>query len=303
MKQFFQTTKKVIIGVYQDFTANDPVVYSAAIAFFTIFSMPSILFIIVSILEQIPSIEQSAIQETLSDQIDDLIGQKSSEQIESLLQAALLSDQGFLNTLTSIIILFISATAVFNFIQQGLNNIWEVKPKPKKGFLKFLKDRALSFGLIVVLGFLMLVFLIKDAVFGFFQNAIDSIFSSVTSEIMTIANFVLSFSVTMLIFTLLFKVLPDAKIKWRDALVGSFSTAILFTIGKYIIGILLNNMQITNAYDAAGSLVGILVWVFYSSIIVMIGGIFTKVYANRYGKEIRPTSTSVRIEKREIEKE
>jgi membrane protein len=303
MKQLFKTSKKVVVGVYEDFTANDPVVYSAAIAFFTIFSMPSILFIIVAILEKIPRVEQSAIQETLSEQTGDLIGQKSSEQIESLLQAAMLTEQGFLNTLTSIIILFISATAVFNFIQQGLNNIWEVKPKPKKGFLKFLKDRALSFGLIVVLGFLMLVFLIKDAVFGFFQNVINNLVSSITSEVMTVANFLLSFSVTMLIFTLLFKVLPDAKIKWRDALVGSFATAILFTIGKYVIGILLNNMKITNAYDAAGSLVGILVWVFYSSIIVMIGGIFTKVYANRYGKEIKPTSTSVRIEKREIEKE
>jgi membrane protein len=107
----------------------------------------------------------------------------------------------------------------------------------------------------------------------------------------------------MFIFALLFKVLPDAKIKWKDSWVGAFGTAILFSIGKYVIGLLLNNMQITNAYDAAGSLVGILVWVFYSSIIVMIGGIFTKVYANRYGKEIKPTSTSVRVEKREIEKE
>lgn len=303
MKKFFRTSKKVVWGVYQDFTTNDPVVYSAAIAFFTIFSMPSILFIIVSILEQIPTIEQGAIQNTLSQQIDDLMGEKASEQIETLLQAAMLSEQGFLNTLTSIIILFISATAVFNFIQQGLNNIWEVKPKPKKGFLKFLKDRALSFSLIVVLGFLMLVFLIKDAVFGFFQQLINNIVSVFTSEIMTIANFVLSFGVTMFIFALLFKVLPDAKIKWKDSWVGAFATAILFTIGKYVIGILLNNMQITNAYDAAGSLVGILVWVFYSSIIVMIGGIFTKVYANRYGKEIRPTSTSVRVEKREIEKE
>ena len=303
MNRFFRTTKKIVSGVYKDFTANDPVVYSAAIAFFTIFSMPSILFIIVSLLETIPSIEQGAIQSTLSEQIDDLMGQKASEQIETLLQTAMLSEQGFLNTLTSIIILFISATAVFNFIQQGLNNIWEVKPKPKKGYLKFLKDRALSFSLIVVLGFLMLVFLIKDAVFGFFQQLINNLVTSSTSEIMVIANFVLSFGVTMLIFALLFKVLPDAKIKWKDAWVGAFATAVLFTLGKYIIGILLNNMQITNAYDAAGSLVGILVWVFYSSIIVMIGGIFTKVYANRYGKEIRPTSTSVRVEKREIEKE
>ncbi len=302
MKQFFKTTKKITSGVYQDFTTNDPVVYSAAIAFFTIFSLPSILFIIVSLLEQIPRIEEGAIQSTLSGEIDDLMGDKASEQIETIMQAAMLSEQGFLNTITSIIILFISATAVFNFIQQGLNNIWEVKSKPKKGFLKFLKDRALSFSLIVVLGFLMLVFLIKDAVFGFFQQLIDNVVSELTSEIMTIANFVLSFGVTMLIFALLFKILPDAKIKWRDAWVGSFATAILFTIGKYVIGILLNNMKVTNAYDAAGSLVGILMWVFYSSIIVMIGGIFTKVYAYRYGKEIRPTSTSVRIEKKEIEK-
>ena len=302
MNRIFRTSGKVIKGVYKDFTNNDPVVYSAAIAFFTIFSMPSILFIVVALLEQIPSIEQSAIQDTISEQISDLIGEKSAEQIETLLKAAMFSEKGFLNTVTSIIILFISATAVFNFIQQGLNNIWEVKPKPKKGFLKFLKDRALSFSLIIILGFLMLVFLIKDAVFGFFRNAIDSLFTSITSEIMILANFVLSFAVTMFIFAMLFKVLPDAKIKWKDAWVGAFTTAILFSIGKYVIGILLNNMQITNAYDAAGSLVGILVWVFYSSIIVMIGGIFTKVYANRYGKEIRPTSTSVRVEKREIEK-
>lgn len=302
MKDFFKTAKKIVKGIIENFQATDPVVYSAAIAFFTIFSMPSILFVIVTVIGNIPMVEQSAIQDTLSQQINDLMGQESANQVERLLEIAMFSETGFLNIITSVIILFISATAVFNFIQQGLNNIWEVKPKPEKGFLKFLTDRLMSFSLIIILGFIMLVFLIKDTIFSFFSSIIDEIFTGITSEIMYVANFVLSFLVTTLIFGLLFKVLPDAKIKWKDAFVGAVGTAFLFSIGKYVIGLLLNNMEITNTYDAAGSLVGILIWIFYSSIIVMIGGIFTKVYANRYGKTVRPSKTSVFIEKKEIEK-
>ncbi|MGK7393189.1 MAG: YihY/virulence factor BrkB family protein [Candidatus Cyclobacteriaceae bacterium M3_2C_046] len=300
MKNFFRKSWKIIKEMKKEFGEKDPVVYSASIAFFTIFSMPSILMIIVNILSSV--LDRDKIIEQVSGQIEELIGPQSAEQVESVIKNAVLTGSGFFSTTLSIVILLISATVIFNFIQQALNNIWEVKPKPKKGFLKFLQDRLLSFSLIIILGFLMLVSLAKDAVFNLFRDTIEQYIGE-TSFIMTLANSLVSFAVTTAIFALVFKVLPDAKIKWRDVWVGALGTAILFTIGKYVIGIILGNMQITNTYDAAGSLVGLLLWVFYSSIVVMIGAIFTKVYANQYGKQIQPTKMSVRVKKEEIEME
>ena len=300
MKRTFKVIKKVVKEIKDHFSESDPVVYSAAIAFFTIFSMPSVLIIIVYSIGSIIGREQ--INERLIEQVENLIGPASAESVKTIIQNAGIAESGVFATILSIVILLISATAIFNFIQKALNNIWEVKPKPEKGFLKFLQDRVLSFSLIIVLGFLLLVSLAKDAVFNAIKDFINQYVTEFTSYIMIAGNFIVSFGITMLIFALTFKVLPDAKIKWKEVWVGSFATTILFTLGKYVIGIILSNMQVTNTYDAAGSLVGILIWVFYSSIIVLIGGIFTKVYAQQYGRDIEPSKTSVRVERKEIEK-
>lgn len=301
MKKFFKDAWDVIKRVPPQFQKGDPVVYSAAIAFFTIFSMPSILMIITYLASLIR--QEGAVKNELITQIESLVGQNTAQIVETVIQNATLSESGIPATLLSVVILLISATAIFNFIQKAMNSIWEVKPKPEKGFLKFLKDRVLSFSMIIALGFLMLVSLVIDTLFNVLRSFINEHFAAFASYLMSALNLIINFSIVIFVFLLVFKTLPDAKIRWRDSFVGALITGILFTLGKYIIGIILSQSNITNTYAAAGSLAGILVWVFYSSIILMIGAVFTKVYADQIGREIEPSPTSVRVVTKEIEKE
>lgn len=299
MSKFFRKVWLLIRETVKKFQDNDPVVYAAAIAFFTVFSLPSMLIIIVKAVGAF--ISQEEIQQNLAEQIEALIGPASAEEIITIIDNRALGDSGIFVSIIGIFFLLFSATVIFAFLQKALNSIWGVKPKPKQGALKFAQDRLLSFSIIIVLSFLMLVSLALDAILSFARNYVEALFSSYTVYVMDVANYFISLVVISGIFALIFKFLPDAKIRWRDVVVGAVVTGLLFTLGKYLIGLLLSNTNITTTYGAAGSLAGILVWVFYSSIIVLIGAMFTRVYASNIGKEIRPKKHSVRVETREVE--
>jgi len=299
MANFFKKVWLLIRETVHKFQDNDPVVYAAAIAFFTVFSLPSVLIIIVRILSSFVSKDE--IQQNIAEQIESLIGPASSEEIINIIENRALQSGGVLITIVGIFFLLFSSTVIFAFLQKALNAIWGVKPKPEKGALKFAKDRLLSFSIIIILGFLMLVSLALEAILSFARDYLESLFSSYTVYVMDVTNYFIALVVISGIFALIFKFLPDAKIRWRDVLVGALVTGLLFTLGKFLIGLLLSNTNITSTYGAAGSLAGILVWVFYSSIIVLIGAMFTRVYAANIGKEIEPKKHSVRIETREVE--
>lgn len=299
MVKFFQKVWLLIRETVKKFQDNDPVVYAAAIAFFTVFSLPSMLIIIVKFVGSILS--RKEIQQNLAEQIESLIGPASADEIVRIIENRAIGDSGFLVSTVGIFFLLFSATVIFAFLQKALNSIWGVRPKPKRGALKFAQDRFISFSIIIVLSFLMLVSLALEAILSFARNYIEELFSSYTVYVMDLTNYFISLVVIAVIFALIFKFLPDAKIRWRDVIVGSVVTALLFTLGKYLIGLLLSNTNITTTYGAAGSLAGILVWVFYSSIIVLIGAMFTRVYAANIGKEIRPKKHSVKVETREVE--
>jgi membrane protein len=299
MAKFFKKVWLLIRETVQKFQDNDPVVYAAAIAFFTVFSLPSVLIIIVRILSSFVSKDE--IQQNIAEQIESLIGPASAEEIISIIENRALQSSGILVTIVGIFFLLFSSTVIFAFLQKALNAIWGVKPKPEKGALKFAKDRLLSFSIIIVLGFLMLVSLALEAILSFARDYLEALFSSYTVYVMDVTNYFIALVVISGIFALIFKFLPDAKIRWRDVLVGAVVTGLLFSLGKFLIGLLLSNTNITSTYGAAGSLAGILVWVFYSSIIVLIGAMFTRVYAANIGKEIVPKKHSVRIETREVE--
>ena len=170
-----------------------------------------------------------------------------------------------------------------------------------KGIDEILKDRLLSFSLIIVLGFMMLVSLVIDAVLGVFREFISHLMSGFTYYIMMVLNYVITLGVVTVIFGLIFKFLPDAKIRWKDVSVGALVTAVLFTIGKALFGIVLSQTNIASTYGAAGSLAAILFWVFYSSIILLIGGAFTQVYATDFGKKITPNRHAIKVEMQEVE--
>ncbi len=286
MRERVQRLFKNAVKVFKE---QDPVVYAAAIAFFTLFSLPSVLIIIVQSVGTILSKEQ--IQDQLAGQISQFIGSASAEEILQIIENKSWKSSSLIGNIVSIIFLFISATAVFNFIQKALNSIWNVKPVPQKVVKRFFIDRLMSFSLIIVIGFLLLVTLVIDAALRIFKDFLYTIFTQdLGVYIVEGANIIISLIIISGIFALVFKFLPDAKLKWKDVAVGSLVTGVLFTLGKFGIGFLLSQTGITTTYGAAGSLAGILVWVFYSSILVLIGAIFTRVYAEEFGQNIQPQS-------------
>jgi len=300
MKQFFKDAWMLIRETAQKLQEQDPVMYAAAIAFFTVFSLPSVLIIIVQTLGTVLGTDQ--VRDQLANQVSGLIGAASTEEIINIMQNRGWDSSSLLVNIASIVFLLVSATVIFGFVQKALDAIWEVKPKPEKGLIKFLKDRLLSFSLIIVLGFLLLVSLVIDAVLSIFRNFLNSYFiNDYTVYIIQVVSGALSLVVISLIFALIFRFLPDAKVRWKDVTVGALVTGALFTVGKYLIGLLLANTRIASTYGAAGSLAGILVWVFYSSILVLVGAMFTRVYANKLGKRITPKKHSVRVITKEIE--
>ncbi|HYG37795.1 MAG TPA: YihY/virulence factor BrkB family protein [Cytophagales bacterium] len=299
MKKFFTNAWSIIKDINEKIQNNDPFSYSASIAYSTIFSLPAVLIIIIRITSYFYSDE--AVSGELYDQLSGFVGEKSSLTIQEAIKNASQSDVGVIATVIGIVTLLISATTVFLSIQNALNNIWGVKPKPQKGLLKLAINRLLSFAIVASMGFIMLVSFVIDAILVAFQKYIAEIFSDITAVLMQVINYSISLAVTTLIFAMIFKVLPDAKIKWRDVWTGAFATTVLFTAGRFLIGLYLGNSSIGSTYGAAGSIVIVLVWVYYSSFIMLLGAIFTQVFSHQRGRLILPTQQAVFLVKRELD--
>lgn len=300
-KRFLRVAKSVIKDTVQRFSAADPIVYSAAIAFFTLFSLPSILVIVVKVGGYLVGTQRVA-QEVYI-QVRDKIGEESASQVREILSGGFQGGSGIFSQTFSIILLLFTATVVFNFIKQALNSIWNVKPKPRKGVLKFAVDRMLSLLLIIALGVLIVASLLLDSLIALFANEFSNKLMGLMPYLIYGLNIVVSFAILTLIFGLLFKVLPDIRSPWKPIWVGALITAALFTLGKYIIGYIISSTDVSTTYGAAGSLAALLLWVFYSSVTVLLGAIFTKIYYLHRGYQVRPSENAVAIEVRELEKE
>ncbi len=296
MKQKLKHFFKVVKNMFSEFGESDPIIYSGAIAFFTIFAMPAILVLIIMTSGNI--FGEEAITGELSNQVNNLIGQKGAEQVENIVENARRSESGFLATIISIVTLFIAATTVFTILQTALNKIWRVKPNPKKEWLKMLKDRAVSFAIVISFGFLLAVSLTLDTLISAFASFIEDRLLGLSIYVVWLINFAISFGLLSLIFAAIFKILPDANIRWKDVWVGAIITALLFVGGKFLIGFLIGNSAITTSYGAAGSVIVILLWVYFSTIIVLLGAEITQVYAREAGQRIEPSGHAVRVDKK-----
>lgn len=290
---------RLIKGCFKKYQENDPVIYAAAIAFLTLFSLPSVLIIIIQV--GTPFLGEQDTRIELSDKVESLVGATSAEQIQRIIDNRRVGDSNPLTDLISVVFLLLSATVIFSFLKKALNAIWGVKPKPHRTVVKFLTDGVRSFVLIVLLSMLLLVTLSFQVVLNYLNEFTTENLISISRYINETADYLVSWSVASLTFALLFKYLPDAKVRWAEAAVGALVTGVLFTIGKYLIGLLLINTSVTTIYGAAGSLAGLLIWVFYSSILILVGAIFTQVYASQIGQSIEPARDSVRVETREVE--
>ena len=270
---------------------------SAALSYYTVFSIGPLLLLIISLSGIFFGTE--AVEGNLHNQISGIIGDQAALQIEEIIKNIQVSNAGVIGTVIGFIVLFIGATGTFTEIQDSINFIWSLRSKPKRGILKFLTNRMLSFVLIATLGFLLLVSLIASAVLDLLSGHLKELLPNTTVVLFYIINLVVILIFISSLFAVIFKVLPDGKIKWKDAFIGAGFTAILFMIGKAGISFYLGNSKLGVTFGAAASVVIILTWVYYTSIILYFGAEFTKVYALEFGGGIVPNNTAVFIIKSE----
>lgn len=294
---------KLIASTVKGFIHDNPMLYGASIAFYTIFSMPAILIFIIYFGKLF--FRQKRVEDTLYEYIEEFVGSDSAEQIQNILQNAQFDNSSFVGTTIAVITLIVSATTVFVNVQFALNAIWGVRAKPEKGWLKFILDRVFSFVIVASLGIILMAALLVDTVVNIFQKFLveAEIFTEYTIYLTQALSFSLVIAIVALVFALVFKLLPDAYVRWRDVWVGSLVTSLLFIGGKELIGIYLAQSTTSSVYGAASSLVFLLVWIYYSTVIFLIGAEFTKAYSEIIGKEIRPRKNAVRVIRKEIEKE
>lgn len=270
----------------------------AALAFYTVFSLAPLLIITISIAGLV--FGQEAAQGQIFDQLRGLIGAASAEAVEDVVQNANARPAtGVLTAIVGFVTLLFGASGVFGQLQTSLNAIWDVEPKPGRGLFGIVRDRILSFGFILVVGFLLLVSLLLTAAIAFVGEGFGGMFPAI-EILVQIINSILSLVVITLLFAMIFKFMPDAKIAWRDVWIGAFITAALFTVGKLVLGLYLGKSGVGSSYGAAGSLIVLLLWVYYSSQIVFFGAEFTRAYANRFGSRIIPADNAVSVEKKSI---
>lgn len=277
---------------------------SAALAYYTIFSIPGLLIVVLWIAD-VFSGHDANIKSSLYSQISELVGRSASKQIEATItNASAFPDKSF-STVVGLGTLIFGATSIFAEIQDSINVIWRLKTRPKKGkgWLKLVIDRLLSFSVVISLGFLLLVSLLVNGLMDIF---IDQLTKSIPETQVTIAylsNLGITFLITSFLFGLIFKVLPDARIRWKAVRAGAFVTAILFMLGKFLISYYLGHNKMTSAYGAAGSIIVILLWVYYSAVILYFGAAFTRVFAIHNDMNIYPNQYAVWVEQVEVEHE
>jgi len=294
-----KTLWKIIAQSGGEFIDNRVMKLSAALAYYTIFSFPGLVILVIWISDLFYG--QQAIEGTIYGQISGLVGKDAALQIQDTIKNATLYYQsGFARIIGSVTLIF-AATSVFSEIQDSINMIWHLKTKPKKGWLKLIVNRLLSFSVIVSLGFILLVSLIVNALMDILIHKLTSVFPESQVILAYIVNILLSFFITAVLFGLIFKVLPDAKISWKHVKAGAFATAFLFLVGKLVIGYYLGQNKLSTAYGAAGYVIIILLWVYYSAIILYFGAIFTRVYAVHTGSHIYPNKYAVWIKEVEVE--
>ena len=258
---------------------------AAALAYYTVFSITPLLVIAIAIAGAV--FGQDAARGEILEQINSLVGEQGAQVIEVGLNNASQPELSSVASIISVVVLLIGASGVFAQLQEALNTVWDVKVKPDRGIWNFIRKRLLSFGMVLAIGFLLLVSLLLSAVLSGIGKLQINLLPGIT-PVWQLLNFGISFGFITLLFALIYYYLPDVKILWKDVWIGAIMTALLFTIGKFAIGLYLGRGSLGSAYGAAGSLIVFLAWVFYSAQILLFGAELTQVYARKRGRSIRP---------------
>lgn len=305
MKKYFtwQAVKdgfSILKAAFSGFMNDMALKYSASLSYYTIFSLAPLLLLVISLAGIF--LGKDAIQGKVFSEINGLVGNDAAKQIQDMIKHLEMSGKSTVSVIIGVVTLIIGATTVFGEIQESINIIWQVKAKPKKAWLKLVKDRLLSGSLIISLGFLLLVSLVINGALLAVSDKLKTFLPDITVVVFNVINVVVSFIVITVLFGVIFKVLPDVKIGWKDVRSGAIFTSVLFMLGRLFIGIYIGMSANSSTYGAAGSLIAILLWVYYTAAILYFGAEFTKAYVDFKGKRIQPAAYAVHIEETEEER-
>ncbi|MBA2482763.1 MAG: YihY/virulence factor BrkB family protein [Planctomycetes bacterium] len=280
----FKGTWTLVRSVFSSYFADKVPRMAAALSYYTVFSVAPLLVIAIAMAGFF--LGDEAARGQISQQIQGLVGQQSADAIETMVKASSKPSASLIASIIGIVTLLFGATGVFGELQDSLNTIWEVKPKPM-GVKGFLKNRFLSFTMVLGIGFLLLVSLLLSAGIAALNMYIQALWPDV-ARVMAFASVIVSFALITVLFALIFKVLPDVRLRWSDVWIGAAGTSALFSIGKYLIGLYIGNSGVGSTYGAVGSLVVFLIWIYFSSQAFLIGAEFTKAFARIYGSQGLP---------------
>jgi membrane protein len=270
--------------VASEWSSDQALSLGAALAYYTVFSLAPLLVLVIAIAGL--AFGETAARGEVVGQIQDTVGPAAAELIEGMIERASRPSSGLTATLLSLVTMVLGASGAFGQLQSSLNQIWGVKPGQGGGLGGILLRRLASFGMILGVGFLLLVSLALSALLSGLSGLLEARFP-LASQIVPVAHLVLSFAIVTALFAMIYKVLPDVEMEWRDVWLGAFATSLLFSLGKGLIGLYLGRASVTSVYGAAGSLVLVLLWVYYSSQILFLGAELTEVYSRRYGSRTR----------------
>lgn len=281
--QFLKTT-------INEWIESEPFQLAAALSYYTLFSLAPLLLIAIGVAGFV--FGREAAQNQIVETLQGMIGQESAQTVQEMIQASNEKPKtGMLATVIGFVALLFGAGGVVGQLQTSLNKIWEVTPKPGQGIWGFIRQRFFSFAMVLGIGFLLLVSLVVTAVLSSFTGMLSSLLGDATFVAHAV-DLLVSFTFVTLLFALIYKYVPDIEIQWRDVWVGAALTAILFTIGKYLIGLYIGTSGVSSTFGAAGSMITILVWVYYSSLIFFLGAEFTRVYATEFGSGVAPAENA-----------
>ncbi len=281
-----------------EFLSNNSFRHAAALSYYTIFSLPPLLLIVITVASSV--FGGDALTGQIYGQMKGLVGADSAKFLQDSIAEFTKQQKSGLASIIGIGTLVFAATTFFVTLQESINDIWNLKVKPRSGIWQFIRDRLLSFGLILSVALLLLISFVISAILSSFTDYLRQLLPEITVIVIHLVDFGLSLFITSLLFALIYRFLPDAIIRWRDVGVGAFITALLFLVGKYLIALYIAKSNPGSAFGAAGSAIVLLLWVNYSSLIIFFGAEFTQEFADAFGQKVQPKAHAVRIETREV---
>jgi len=291
---------KLLWTTVLNFINDNGLKYSASLAYYTVFSLAPLMMLLVFIVGIYYG--HDAFTGQIYPQLKGFLGAEAAEQVQNMVKSIQLGKSA-VAVIIGVVTVIVGATGVFLDMQDTLNIIWRVKAKPKRGWLKLITNRALSFSLVISIGFLLLVSLIVNTLVDALSDKLAHYLQSdVTVLMFSIINLCITFIVTTTLFAIVFKFLPDVEIQWKHVRVGAFFTALLFMLGKYLIGLYISSSHIGTTYGAAGSIIIIFAWIYYTSALLYLGAEFTQVYTEFRGGKIEPAEYAVSIKQTEVER-